>query len=866
MTADSQLQVLIVDDSADDAELIARELRKGFGAVEVEHVETPGALAAALQLGRWDVVISDNDMPGFSGMEALDVVKRTDPDLPFILVTGTMGEERAVETLKAGVDDYVLKSNLQRLKKAFEAQLKEAGLRRERRRSLNVLQESEQRFRQLAENIDLFFYLTDPQNSRIFYASPAYEQSWGRSLDTLYADPRSWLPAVHPEDRSESVERIGLAAGGVVDRQYRILRPDGAVRWVHSRRFPVRDHSGRAYRIAGIVEDITERKETQERLSRLNRVHAVLSGINSLIVRVPDREELYREACRVAVEAGQLRMAWLGIYDYDAMSMRPVASHGREDGFLDLMHLSMADPAPEGRGLVRRAIREKRPVILNDIESDPVFRLRDEALARGFRSAAVLPLTVGGELTGVIGLFAGEPDFFDDEEMRLLTELSGDISFALDHIEKQERLDYLALYDGLTGLANRTLFLERVNQHIESAKEADARLAIIVSDIERLRAVNNSLGRQAGDLLLGQFGKRLSGAVTGKDELSRIGADQFAIALPAVKNPLDAARQLTELAKACMGEPFQVQDHELRISAKAGVALFPDDGADAETLLRNAEAALERCKQTSERFLFFEQRMTERVAANLSLENKLRRAIEREEFVLHYQPRVSLATGRIQGMEALIRWQSESGLVPPAQFIPLLEETGLILEVGAWALRRAVQEHGSWLGRGIAAPRVAVNVSAVQLRQKDFVTRLRRAIEQGVMPPMIDLEITESMVMDDVAGNVAKLRAVRELGLGIAIDDFGTGYSSLAYLAKLPVSSLKIDRSFVITMLSDANAMNLVSMIVSLAHSLKLKVVAEGVDAEEQAAALRGLQCDEMQGYLFSKPLPADALTPLLLA
>lgn len=293
------------------------------------------------------------------------------------------------------------------------------------------------------------------------------------------------------------------------------------------------------------------------------------------------------------------------------------------------------------------------------------------------------------------------------------------------------------------------------------------------------------------------------------------------------------------------------------MAAKAGVALYPDDGADAEALLRNAEAALKKCKKTGERVLFFEERMTERVAANLSLENQLRRAVEREEFVLHYQPRVDFAARRVLGLEALIRWQSEGRLVPPGEFIPLLEETGLILEVGAWALREAVRQHRSWLERGVAAPRIAVNVSTVQLRQKDFVGRVKRAVEQGATPAGIDLEITESMIMDDIAGNIDKLRAVRDLGLSIAIDDFGTGYSSLAYLAKLPVGSLKIDRSFVITMLSDPNTMTLVSTIISLAQALKLKVVAEGVDSEDQATMLRLLRCDEMQGYLFSKPLPA---------
>jgi diguanylate cyclase len=279
---------------------------------------------------------------------------------------------------------------------------------------------------------------------------------------------------------------------------------------------------------------------------------------------------------------------------------------------------------------------------------------------------------------------------------------------------------------------------------------------------------------------------------------------------------------------------------------------------------RNAEAALDKAKRSTEPYLFFEQGMTERVAENLKLETALRRAIEQEEFVLHYQPRVDLQTRRIQGVEALIRWQSSEGLVPPMKFIPLLEQTGLIIEVGAWALRQAVLQHRSWLDAGMSAPRIAVNVSAGQLRQKDFVARLKRTLEQGATPPGIDLEVTESMVMDDIAGSIEKLRAIRDLGVNVAVDDFGTGYSSLAYLAKLPVNTLKIDRSFIITMLSDPPTMTLVSTMISLAHSLALKVVAEGVDAEEQARALAQLGCEEMQGYLFSKPLPAAELGALL--
>ncbi|HEU4749334.1 MAG TPA: EAL domain-containing protein [Gemmatimonadaceae bacterium] len=863
--AERQPQVLLIDDSAQDAELIARELRKSFGGAQIERVDTPSALKAALQLARWDVVLSDNRMPAFSGMEALHLVKATAPDLPFILVTGTMGEEAAVEALKAGVDDYVLKSNLPHLKEVFERQLREADQRRERRHSLDALQESEQRFRQLAENIDALFYLTDLENRRLFYASPAYEKIWGRSLESLYADPRSWYAAVHPDDRAQTVRQVERAAAGPTETGYRIIRADGAVRWLRSRRFPVRDSSGNPYRIAGIIEDITERREAEERIARLNRMREVMSGIDALIVRVRDREELYREACRIAVEVGQMRMAWIGMHDRKANSVVPVAWHGGEESFLRLITMAIQAPMPEGKGLGRRAIREGRAVVINDMEHDTTSLLRAEALKRGYRSAAALPLAVGAEVYGVLGLFAAEPGFFDEDEMRLLTELAGDVSFALDHIEKSERLNYLALYDSLTGLANRTLFHERLAEHVRVAERTGDRFAVCVFDVERIKTINDTLGRQAGDALLAQIAERMRQAAADEGAVARVSGDGFAFLVSGVKTDDDAARQLEGRLRACFGSSFMIGEQALAVSARAGVALFPNDGRKEDVLFANAEAACIRAKETGERYLFYTRQMTETVAENLRLENKLRRALEHDEFVLHYQPKVNAQTRRIEGAEALIRWQSpELGLVPPMQFIPLMEETGLILEAGAWALRQAVADHHAWVRSGLPAIRIAVNVSALQLRQRDFVEQVQSALADEGRPPAIDLELTESLLMKDIDRNVETLAALRALGMRVAIDDFGTGHSSLSYLARLPVDTLKIDRSFIITMLKDSASMTLVRTIIALAHSLKLDVVAEGVDSEEQAQVLCQLECDQMQGYLVSRPLPRNEFGALL--
>jgi EAL domain-containing protein (putative c-di-GMP-specific phosphodiesterase class I) len=322
----------------------------------------------------------------------------------------------------------------------------------------------------------------------------------------------------------------------------------------------------------------------------------------------------------------------------------------------------------------------------------------------------------------------------------------------------------------------------------------------------------------------------------------------------------DVARLLDKMIQAFLEHPFQVNDTAFRIAAKVGVALFPEDSVDADALFKKAEVALKKAKMNGERYLFYNQKMTEAVAIQLTLENQLRQALEKGQFVLHYQPKINLASGQLTGVEALIRWNDpRTGLVPPGRFIPILEETGLIHDVGRWALHTAIDDYLRWNSAGLANVRIAVNVSAVQLRNRDFITEIRRAADiDPRAAPGLELEITESLIMEDVKRGVEILHAIRLMGVSIAIDDFGTGFSSLSYLTKLPVDILKIDRSFVMDLVDGPEGLALVSTIITLAHSLKLKVVAEGVETEEQARLLRLLNCDEFQGYLFSKPVPRE--------
>lgn len=753
----------------------------------------------------------------------------------------------------------------------------------------DALRTSEREQRQLAQQLE-------KERSRLVAAQRvAKVGSWETDMSTLAVlwsdethrihetDPTAFDPThlrfleiVHPADRvavndalmESTHEREPCAI------EHRLLMPGGRIKLVEERWQMFCDQDGMPIRAIGTCQDITERKQTEMalregeiRIRRLNRVYSVLSQINALIVRAQDRDELFRDSCRIAVEEGGFHMAMIGIVDRSTKSVSVVASAGKDEALLaDIMAiLSSAENSPGT--MVARAMREKVAVVSNDSQSDPQVVFAAKYNESGVRSMAVLPLITGEGAIGVLALYANETEFFHAEEMQLLTGLTGDIGFAIDHIEKGERLDYLVYYDALTGLANRSLFLERVGQYMRSAATSGHKLALLLIDLERFKNINDSLGRPAGDTLLRQVSEWLTHCMGDANLVARIGADHFALVLPEAKQDGDVARFLEKTMQAFRDEPFHLDGAVLRIAAKFGVALFPDDGSDADTLFKHAEAALKKAKETGDRYLFYTQKMTEMVAGKLTLETQLRHALDNEEFVLHFQPKVSLQTDKVTGAEVLIRWNNpRTGLVPPSQFIPILEEPGLINEVGRWALHKAIATYLRWRTAGLPAVRIAVNVSPMQLRNRAFLSEIRQALDiDARAADGLELEITESMIMEDVKHSVASLQEIRAMGLSVAIDDFGTGFSSLAYLSRLPVDTLKIDRSFVIDMTAGPDGLSLVSTMINLAHSLKLKVVAEGVETDEQARLLRLLRCDEMQGFLFSASVPCDVFEAMFL-
>ncbi|HZM47749.1 MAG TPA: EAL domain-containing protein [Burkholderiales bacterium] len=859
-----EIRVLIVEDAPADAELCQRELRRAGIRFTARCVEREPEFERALIEFTPDLILSDFSMPtAFDGLTALDLTRAKSTDIPFVFVSGTIGEDRAVEAMRRGATDYVLKDRLGRLGPVVRRAMQEAEERKARRKAEEEIERQRAFLRQVID-LDRARIFAKDREGRFTLANQALAEAYGCAVEDVLGRTSADFsadPELVERSRRTDLEVFATRREVVIPEQF-VRDQQGNDRWFQVSKRPVIGADGTVDMVLVVATEITERKLQELRIGRLNRILAVLSDINAAIVRIRDRQHLFEEACRIAVEHGGFGMAWIGRYEAASLEITPVAGAGlAADSTLMSNGLILRGSVPQSRGMIARLIEEGRPVFCNDITREPEVggERRAEAIRCGYRSVISLPLVVEAAVVGTMTLYAKEPDFFDDEEVKLLTGLADDISFALDHIGKEEQLSYLAYYDVLTGLPNRTLFQDRLEQRVSLARRDEKVFSVMMLDIERFRHINDTLGRQAGDGLLRAFSLRLKATLGETDILAHVGGDYFAVASRRTEGAAEVVHLLEQILAGAAGRPYAVSGSDLRIAARAGVVLYPSDGADAESLLRNAEAALKDAKRTGNQYLFYAPQMNARVAEQLKLENDLRRAVLEEQFVLYYQPRMDLAGGRICGFEALIRWRHpERGLIAPGEFIPVLEATGMILEVGRWALRRAAQDHAAWRAAALDPPRIAVNVSAVQLRRGEFVEEVRAALAETGGFRHIDIEITESMLMEDIEGNIGKLKALQEMGLNVAMDDFGTGYCSLSYLAKLPINSLKVDRSFIAPMAQGAEQMAIVSTIISLARALNLKVVAEGVETREQTNLLRLLRCDEVQGYLFARPEPVE--------
>ncbi len=429
----------------------------------------------------------------------------------------------------------------------------------------------------------------------------------------------------------------------------------------------------------------------------------------------------------------------------------------------------------------------------------------------------------------------------------------------------EARLDTLAHYDALTGLPNRRLFLDLLNQTLARARRTDRLAALLFLDLDRFKLINDSLGHAVGDALLKAVAARLTGAVRASDTVARLGGDEFAVILEELSSSESAARAAQEILDA-LAVPVIIEGREIFTTASAGLALHPADSLSGEDLIKNADTAMYAAKQRGGTSQFYSADMNVRAFERLTLETSLRQALKRGEFLLHYQPLVDLCSGETVGIEALARWQHpERGLLSPDTFIPLAEETGLIVPLGEWVLRTACAQTRAWQDQGVPLLRVAVNLSRRQFEQKNLVATVRQVLEDtGLAPTRLELELTESLLIRDAEGTIAMLQALHGMGIRLSIDDFGAEYSSLGYLKRLPISTLKIDQSFVRDVVINPDDASITGAIISLAHCLNLNVVAEGVETEGQAAYLWSQRCNEMQGYYFSRPLTPEQVGSLL--
>lgn len=693
-TVTRPLRVLLVEDTPDDAVLLARALKSSGFAAEYERVETEAQMHRALQKGGWDIVISDYSMPEFSALEALRLTKMFDPQLPFIIVSGNIGEDVAVDAMRAGAQDYLNKNNLARLGPAVMRELEESANRRRQLAAEEALAASEARLHSILDSLGDIVWSISLPSLRLDYLNPAAERIYGRPVGHFIGHLGRWLETVHPEDR----ERMRGYTRDILDKgshsaEYRIVRPDGEVRWLFDRARVIVNERGRRLRIDGIASDITEHKRQQELLYRF--------------------------------------------------------SH----------------------------------------------------------------------------------------------------------------------YDALTGLPNRSLMLAQLAQALGHARRDGHTVAVLLVDLDRFKNINDGLGHSLGDEVLRETARRIAGAVRTGDLAARLGGDEFALVLNDIDNE-QAVATLTQKLIHAIGPSLRLAGQEIYCTASIGIALYPRDGTTPEELLKNADTAMYAAKRAGRDTLrFYSAEMNAFAANQLELEAALRGALERGELEVHYQPQVDLTrNGAICGFEALARWRHpQRGMVPPSVFIPLAEETGLIGPIGDFVLRESCCQAKRWVENFDADLMIAVNLSARQFNQPDLPRRIAQILHETGLPARnLELELTESLVMKDAARSAAMLQELKAMGVALAIDDFGTGYSSLAYLKRFPIDQIKIDKSFVADISAKPEDAAICASIIALAHSLRLPVVAEGVEDVGQLGFLLQHQCDRIQGFVFDQPRPAAAVDELL--
>ena len=762
------------------------------------------------------------------------------------------------------------------LARLIDTQRKLQDLSAERERTQAELHRSETRLLEAQRLAQLGHWELDLRTHALQWSHEVYrifEQDPARFEPTCAAI----LALIHPDDR-ERVDRdfqAAMRSHTPCEIAYRLQWPDGRVKFINQRCEALFDGAGQATQIIGTMQDVSHSKQTERALQRLNRDLRLLSDCNMALVHAQDEPTLLREICRLSVESGGYSLAWVGFAQQDEdRSVTVAAECGDRNGYLAQVNISWADTA-RGRGVVGTAIRTGQPSLVTDIPRDPRMQpWAAKAAELALQSCVALPLICDARVLGTLTLYAREPDAFDTNELNLLMELANDLAYGIsalraraEHAEVKARVDFLSHYDPLTHLPNRLLLGDRFAHAATVARSEQRTLTLLYLDLDHFKHINDSLGYAVGDQVLVLAVERLRQCLPPSATISRMSGDEFVVLLT---GPDDLARiaGLADTVSKAFNEPFQVGEHALNASCSIGIALFPTDGDDFDTLFRHAHTAVNSAKEAGRNaYRFFSHEMNAGLVDQIRLTGALAQAVRREEFRLHYQPQLDLRSGHIVGVEALVRWQHpEAGLLPPGQFIALAERSGHIIQIGEWVLREACRQGRVWADALPQPPVVAVNLSALQFKRGDVLALVREALRASGLPAhLLELELTESILLQDVDSTIATLQGLKALGVKLSIDDFGTGYSSLSYLKRLAVDKLKIDQSFVRDMLTDADGASIVKAIVQLGHNLQLTVIAEGVETPAQRQVLTDIGCDEAQDYLIGRPATADACQALLM-
>jgi diguanylate cyclase (GGDEF)-like protein/PAS domain S-box-containing protein len=686
------------------------------------------------------------------------------------------------------------------------------------------------------------------------YAMPAAEDIIGKTDFDLY-------PHEVAQQFFEIEQKIIQSGQPTVDMDECIFDSSGDMRWLSTTKVPLLDEGEEAAGLLGISRDITDRKQAdvlrngQAQILEMIAMSAPLDGVLDRLMRLVESQ-------LTGILASVL------LLDDEGVHLRHGAAPSLAEAYTRAIDGVRIGPKVGSCGT---AAHRRESVVVADIATDPLWEdYRELASEYGYRSCWSTPIfSHQGVVLGTFAMYSRtirEPTAAEAALIEVTTRIAG---IAIERKRAEDRIHFMANHDALTGLPNRTLLKDRLAQAVLYAQRYDRWATVVFIDLDNFKVVNDSLGHNAGDELLKVVADRMVRCVRATDTVVRLGGDEFVILLFDQPKNVDLISATLQTIRAAIAEPICVEGRNLQVMSSIGIANYPKDGIDADALIANADAAMYRAKEMGrDNFQFYTPELNTKVHEKLVLQEELRNAIARSEFLLLYQPQVDLRTGRVFAVEALIRWRHPSlGIVSPDKFIPMAEESGLIVTIGDWVLHEACRQNKVWQDAGMPHLTMSVNVSARQFGDKNLVRRVAHSLEKsGLEAQYLELELTESLIMQDVEAAIATMKELQTLGVRLSIDDFGTGYSSLAALKSFPVTRLKIDKSFITDLVTNENDRAVTTAVISLGQKLNLRVIAEGVETEDQMAFLRENNCDEMQGYHFSRPVPAGEIEKLFRA